>query len=247
MSSTAFRVSSVPSTGTTSPARTTISSPASTCSTGTCSSSSSATRCASLGARATSAVSSRRARLDAASSSAAPPENMSPTIAPASSSSNAREPTIATSAIVSTPRWWSTRTVWATSAASSSDSRIDCRAPDLIAGRGLTGEVEQAPAQDRDERDGGEDPAPLLEDATDEPADGARLPARARAAGAIRGAAGASALQRRPVLRWPSLGQRYRTSGTIIARSALSDARRLTMPADGAAERKRVPAGEAGR
>ena len=65
------------------------------------------------------AVRSRRARVEAMSSSDAPPENIKPTISPASSSPRASEPTIATSAIVSTPKWWSTITVCATSRASS--------------------------------------------------------------------------------------------------------------------------------
>ena len=93
-----------PSTGTTSPARTTSASPISTSSTATSSTAPPAPRRrAILGARATSAVSSRRARPAAASSRAFPPASISETTAAAAHSWSARAPAIAIRAIASTP------------------------------------------------------------------------------------------------------------------------------------------------
>ena len=105
VSTTASALTTVPSTGITSPVRTSTTSPTSTRSTATCSRPPSTRSHATFGARWTSAVNSRRARRDAAASSASPPENISPITTPASSSPSANAPTIATSAIVSTPRW----------------------------------------------------------------------------------------------------------------------------------------------
>ena len=73
----------IPSTGTTSPARTSTISSAPTSSIGSSTSSSPRRTSADLGARSTSAVSSRRARRFAVSSSALPPASISATTAPA--------------------------------------------------------------------------------------------------------------------------------------------------------------------
>ena len=72
-SSTASSPATTPSTGTTSPGRTTTTSPGRSTSTETSSRSRPRARCAMRGARSSSAVSSRRARRPAASSSALPP------------------------------------------------------------------------------------------------------------------------------------------------------------------------------
>ena len=103
VSTTASPPTTVPSTGTTSPVRTTTTSPARTWSTGTGSIRSPTRNWATLGARWISAVNSRLARVEAMSSSVWPPENMSPMMTPANSSPSASAPTMATSAIVSTP------------------------------------------------------------------------------------------------------------------------------------------------
>ena len=83
--------------------------------------------CATFGARWINAVSSRRARREATASSDAPPENISPITTPASSCPSASEPTMATSAIVSTPRLCSITTLRITSTASSVASSDDRR------------------------------------------------------------------------------------------------------------------------
>ncbi len=108
--------------GTTSPVRTTMTSSICTRSTGRSSSRSPTRSCATFGARWISAVSSRRAHREATDSSTAPPENINPITTPASSSPSASAPTIATSAIVSTPRLWSTTMLRPTSNASSAAS-----------------------------------------------------------------------------------------------------------------------------
>ena len=102
-STTASALVTIPSTGTTSPARTTTRSPTESSSTGTSSTASPTRRWAIRGARATRALSSRRARPAAESSSAFPPASIRPTTAPARYSPSASAAAIATSAIASTP------------------------------------------------------------------------------------------------------------------------------------------------
>ena len=102
-STTASSETTTPSTGTTSPARTTTTSPTSSSSTGISSRVSPRRRVATRGARSIRAVSSRRARPAATSSSALPPASISAITAPARYSPIASAPAIATSAIASTP------------------------------------------------------------------------------------------------------------------------------------------------
>ncbi len=102
-STTATEPSTVASAGTISPARTTTRSPGTSCSTDTSSTPSAPWRCAIRGARSTRRRSSRRARPAAHASSAAPPDIINATIAPASCSPRMSAPAIATSAIASTP------------------------------------------------------------------------------------------------------------------------------------------------
>jgi hypothetical protein len=94
----------MPSTGTTSPARTRRESPTATSSTGTSSTPWSTQRCARRGARFTSARKSCSARSTAKSSSTLPPEYISATTAPASGSPKASAALIDKSAITSTPK-----------------------------------------------------------------------------------------------------------------------------------------------
>ena len=100
---TASPLTTIPSIGITSPARTTTTSPTSTSSTGTSEIAAPRRTCAIRGIRSTSFVSSRRARRPATSSSAFPPASMSAITASARYSPSASAPAIETSAIASTP------------------------------------------------------------------------------------------------------------------------------------------------
>ncbi len=93
----------IPSVGITSPARTSRRSPMRTRSTSIRSTDSPVIRFAAFGARSTSSVSSRRARLCATSSSAFPPASIIAITAPARYSPSANAPAIARRAIASTP------------------------------------------------------------------------------------------------------------------------------------------------
>ena len=151
MSITASALITVPSTGTTSPVRTSTTSPVWTWSTATSSSRSPTRTCATFGARWISAVSSRRARREAIASSEAPPENIRPITAPASSWPSASAPTIATSAIVSTPK-----AVLDDHRTNHLDRQLSSEhrnrhSPHRLPSRALADEIQEATGHDRDQ------------------------------------------------------------------------------------------------
>ena len=93
-----------PSTGTISPARTSMASPTATSSMAMSSTALSLIRCATLGARSTRDFRSRSARATAKSSSTLPPAYMTATTTPASVSPSSRAAIMDTNAIASTPK-----------------------------------------------------------------------------------------------------------------------------------------------
>ena len=149
-STVACALCTAPSTGTSSPARTSTTSPTASRPTGTSSQPSPPRRWAMLGIRSSSAVSSRRARRDAIASSALPPESISAITAPARYWPIASAPAIAIRAIASTPTRPRAR-VRDDRHGQRDQHHGDGRRPDRVARRRRPEQVQRAAGGDQDQ------------------------------------------------------------------------------------------------